>query len=1472
MWKKALFATFLVLLGVSLKAQKFRSFTADKTAYIGELENFLKSETDVNKKDVLEPFMLEVSSVWNSEGISPEEAQQVYAISNTFLKKRVGSFESWKNFFKVITHLENNEKEEMLLAWLQDLAEFSAKNPARFTEDYLSTMFLTFYEYTLFDDGRIKWRAEAGDYKYDFDGEPVFTFEAADIWGYYKNDSTLIEATGGLFYPKRYEFVGQGGIVYFTRVKLTQDTAYAELDRYKIDVRKTDFEADSVKLTTLIFLKEPTLGRFEEKLTSQSGSGGTFPRFASYRTDIAIPDIVPGADYLGGFSMIGNKFYGGSTGDQRAKIKFKYDGKQVISAEADRFLLRLDKIESEEVRVTINMDEDSIFHPKVTMRYLPERKQLSLIRGKEGLAQTPFADSYHNLAMTFEILTWNIDQPLMNIGNMNLGTETPVVFESDQYYRGQRFSALSGLDTENPLFRLKKMADSYGKRDFTIDEIAYFMRMDESNAHIFMMNMSIYGFVKYDLQKREAHFNDKIFEYIQNFKKERDYDVIRFVSNLSQGSNATLSLLNFDMEINGVRAVALSDSQKVGLFPANQKIIVHKDLNFDFDGRITAGRFTYWGELFKFNYDQFRINMENIDSMRFKVESFEKNALGQRTLVNVKTVLQGLTGELLIDEPRNKSGQKLYTEYPIFRSAKDSYVYYDKKDIFNRVYNREEFYVQLEPFEIDSLDNITTQGLQFAGTFVSAGIFPDMDQVLKVQPDYSLGFTTETPPAGLAAYGGKGTFSNTLSLSNQGLRGDGQIDYLNSVAVSDEFFFFPDSTDGLANTYEITAQLTGPETPHVLGSGVGLHWEPYNDVLYTTSKATPFNMYDDVGMITKGTLAHGPSSLRGDAKLEYLNAETTSKDFLFKNRKFSSEKLAFRVRANAEAEWGFGMDNARGEVNFDKEKGDFYLNDPADYFSFPANKYICYMDYAKWEIPAKAVKVEKTGSEASSKMISVHPKQDSLQFVAGNTRFYLENSLLESFEVPNIDVADASIFPDTGYVAIEQNAHMRTLNNATIQANRTTQFHDFYGGIIDIKSRNYYSGEADYEYMDQDGTPWPIRFHEIKVDTSLTTVGKAKVEKEEGFYMSPYFAYFGRVGLQADRKALHFEGSTHIESTCEAVETDWFAFNSIVDPSNIIIDLPEVEADDKTKVLASGIYLAADTIGGYAAFLSKKVSPADKQMFFANGKLFFDESISSYVITTAERLESKEGKGNYLAFNSTNCTMYGEGEMSLGDDKGQLKVNSWGTITYNLANDNMEMDLVLGLDFFFNKDLQEYMAKDINKETVLEGVDLSRPAYTAAVNSELNEKDKRKFNSEISSFGAPSKIPDELKGTIMFAEVHMKWTPEAVSFLSDGKIGVGSFGDFGVNKKVEGYVEIQRKRRGDEIYIYMAPDRSTDYYIEYKRNMMSLYSNEDDFMTIIKELDLDKRRKEEKGKPPFTYTIGTKGKMNRFLNRFEKFE
>ena len=118
----------------------------------------------------------------------------------------------------------------------------------------------------------------------------------------------------------------------------------------------------------------------------------------------------------------------------------------------------------------------------------------------------------------------------------------------------------------------------------------------------------------------------------------------------------------------------------------------------------------------------------------------------------------------------------------------------------------------------------------------------------------------------------------------------------------------------------------------------------------------------------------------------------------------------------------------------------------------------------------------------------------------------------------------------------------------------------------------------------------------------------------------------------------------------------------------------------------------------------------------------------------------------------------------------------------------------------------------------------------------------------------------------------MDWTPESISFLSSGQVGLAGLGEAFVNAKVDGFVEIQRKRKGDEVYIYLDLGKGEELYIDYRRNMMGIYSTNEEFMNVLKEMDIKDRRNEDRGKAPFTYTISTKAKMNRFIRRFESIE
>ena len=1443
----------------------------DRTDYLEQVQNLIEDDRRADKEE-LENLMLEFSKLWRSDSVTAMEATLLYDASDAFLQKRITAYQPWKHLLQVFMYFQFNYQDTTPHALLRDIANLTRQNPSRVARDYISTHYHVLHENSLYYDGRLRWAFE-GTFEYEYNQEPQYVFKDIDLWGKYKNDSTLLEKTSGIYYPRSYKFKGTGGQSFFTRAGLTRDSAYVDLTRYSIDVTKTDFRADSVMLHSQIYPRKPTQGYFEEKLTSQSATKeNSFPRFFSYRNDIVIEDLLPGILFTGSFAMLGSRFYGGGTDTSKATVSLSYKDTVLIKGRANRFLLQTDMLYSENVQFSMYLKGDSIYHPKVTMRYLPSKEQLSVIRVDEGMGQGAFSNTYHNMDMKFDILNWTLGQPLLSIGNLNMGEESPVLFESENYYRTRRYDQLQGFSSTNPLIKLKNIRQKYDRKEVTTKEVAHELRMEERKAHIFLMQMAVYGFVEYNVDKREALLTDKIINYVLNRKGVRDFDVIQFVSRIKQGDNAQLSLEDFSMDIGGIRNIIVSDSQQVGLFPKGGKITMHKGLNFDFDGKISAGLFNFWGKELEFNYEKFRINMTNVDSMRFKVRAFKANDLGIREYKKVRTVLQELTGELLIDKSNNKSGKKYYSEYPIFKSARESYIYYDKANIFDSVYNRENFYVELNPFTIDSLDNIKTEGLYFDGTFTSADIFPQMPQRITVQKDYSLGFNMATPPAGLAAYTGKGTFTDSIFLSNKGLRGKGTIDYHLAKAQSEEFFFFPDSANGLAHTYEIGEKTGAAGHPHVQGDSVKIHWEPYQDQMYASNAGAPLKMYDDIGMKASGTVAYGPGTLTGKGKLEFLNAETQSRNYQFENRKFNSDSLAFKVRANPQSDWAFALDNATAQVDFDKQIGEFTLNGSEEYFRFLKNQYLATMDFARWQIPQKAINVSRKNPGTLSKMISVNPYQDSLRYEAERAKFYLTNNLLEGFGIPEIQVADASIFPDTGYVAIEEKAKMRTLQNAAVTATRSTQYHQFLGANIDIKSRSYYSGSGDYEYLDKDGTPWPIRFHTIEADTSGTTIGKADIAQDEYFYMSPHFSYKGKAYLRADRLELRFRGKTKIETSCPMISTDWFEFESLIDPQNIRIDLPEVDPDDMTKTLANGIYLSADTLAGYAAFLSKEVSANDEQMFFANGQLYYDEPNVSYVIAPVEKQKDSSIAANTLRFYDGDCTLRGMGKMSIGGKQEPIDMAAYGQIDYNLNTDAMKLDIVLALDFLFDKEAQSIIRNNISLESDGDGSDYTRPVFETALQFLLEPKERKEFLGEVRDYGAPEELPKELRHTVLISDLQLEWTPEGRSFLSTGTIGIASLGKEFINRKTEGRFELQRRRRGDEIYMHWDVSPSAEYFWEYKRGMMRVYSSHEAFMDYIKELDIKDRREEQKGLRPFNYTIATESRLRLFLRRMQMIE
>ena len=218
-------------------------------------------------------------------------------------------------------------------------------------------------------------------------------------------------------------------------------------------------------------------------------------------------------------------------------------------------------------------------------------------------------------------LVWNQQTSKLNLRNLNLGSQQAAVFESKQYFRVTRMEEIAGLQQTHLLEELKLASYEFGYQDMPLANLIYALRMPRAQGERFLYEMSIQGFVEFNVDQQTISLNDRLFEYLDNWSGKRDYDVIQFVSRIGKGSNAQISLLNYEMDIAGVSRIAVSDSQQVALYPKGGKITMKEDMDFTFDGVINAGLFNYWGVGYTFDYQEFRVDMPQIDSMVSKSSS-----------------------------------------------------------------------------------------------------------------------------------------------------------------------------------------------------------------------------------------------------------------------------------------------------------------------------------------------------------------------------------------------------------------------------------------------------------------------------------------------------------------------------------------------------------------------------------------------------------------------------------------------------------------------------------------------------------------------------------------------------------------------------------------------------------------------------------------------------------------------------------
>lgn len=1484
-----LFLSFLV---INTYAQDIKEFSQDTTVFIDQFKEFVDKNLSEQDEDSLDSF----KEKWEEAYFSNEIKDRFIGVCNLMIKNKASRDPYFVKYFDLVMAFHRNKDAMKHYDNWEKGIYFIFENqkfPLRTVNEYFKNTKTLIQDSIIYSTYSTSWKVNSLDYKIIIDTTLRFRFNKTNLSCKIKKDSIDIFETSGDFLPLSNLWKGSNGFITWERADYDPDGVKALLSKYTLNLKKSGYTADSVTFINKMYFQEPILGRLSDQVVHiMSTNKAIYPEFNSYQKRFFIKNIYEDINYDGGFSMKGSNLLGSGDKDNEAYLYILRNDSTILTAMAKTFMFKNGRIISNNAQITIYMKQDSIYHPGISFDYTTYTKEVSLSSSERIVSKSPYFDSYHNITMNFDRLLWRTNDTKIYLTKRRGAAIGNGVFTSSNFYNEIAFDKVMMRDQFHPLIAIKNYANKIGSTQFYGADFARFLGYDDYQIKQMLMFLSVDGFIFYDTDEDVAIIKKKLYDFIDARFGKIDFDVINFKSvTEGQTHNGILDLKTFDLDINGVPSIFLSDSQNVAIYPKHNHIVMKKNRDFSFAGVVKAGLFTFYGDKFYFNYDTFKISLSNINSLEIKVPTTEYDMYNNPILALIQNKIEIITGDLFIDKPFNKSGRESFPEYPIFKSYDNSFVYYDDPSIYNGIYKRDSFYFELDPFVIDSLDNFSVEGLRFAGKFSSSNIFPTFEDEIYKRPDNSLGFERNTPAEGFPLYEGKGTYYNLIDLSNKGLKGSGTLEYLTSSAETDSVIFFPDSTKIHAKNFTMAQRTSGIEFPSLSSTNIDIKWYPYDDIMYADQTKSPFELFNNNTKLS-GSLAIQPIGLTGNGIMNLDKAELRSNLFNISSNSFQSDSTSFSLKSIDKSDFNFITKNLQGKVDFSKQTGDFKSNDSFTIAKFPKNLYLSYLDRFNWSITKDEIAIESspqidtTASEDVKELaklkddglpgalyMSIHRSQDSLRFASTKAIYRLKDSSINATEVEYIKVADALVFPDKNNVNIGNQAEIKTLQNAELIADAEHRYHKIYNAKINLKGRYNYLGTGDYDYIDENKDKQIIHFTEIFADTTKHTIAKGKIARTDNFTLSPVYHYQGNVQLNASRKFLTFKGGVKIAHNCPRKGTHYAVFNSEINPDSIYIPVSAETKSINGRGLFAASFITKDSSHIYSRFLDQRRDPNDVALVRATGFLYYNKNANKYVITEAAKHLDKDTIGSLVSLQSDMCLQHEEGKVNLGIDIGQIKLSPAGSVNHLLDKNEIKLELVLPIDFFFSGPALDTLAKDIQSIRGMGAMSITSEFFKKNLHELVGPKDYNEFNNQIMLYANEAKLPVSTQHTLILGKVKLKWFTETGSYLNYGQIGIATINNKPVNKYVDGYLQILKRRSGDIMKFYFKLPNNNYYYFSYTRGVMQTISNNEDYMNAIESLKKKQRKqKTPKRTTPYRYIIATNQNMTQFIRNIKLFE
>jgi len=1000
---------------------------------------------------------------------------------------------------------------------------------------------------------------------------------------------------------------------------------------------------------------------------------------------------------------------------------------------------------------------------------------------------------------------------------------------------------LFNFDNTHPtsfLWRLCKK--NKGIREFYIEEIQEAYDFPElSNAKELMVEFTTQGFVNYNPFEGKVYVQDRFFTFVTALHKNKDYDRIRFKSNVNNRPSGIIDLETGVLTIQAVSEVPVSIKNDVTLYPEDKILLVYPNLDMEFNGTTLCGKYGFFGANQKFEYDSYEVQFNKIDSFRYLLDIANVEDTGLY-IHPCKTVLQEFTGVLEIDHPRNKSSKQKTKAFPIIKTTEPAYVYYDK--VKGGLYEREKFYFEVDTFLWNTVLVLKTEKHTFPGVLKSGGVFPDIRETLVLNENEELGFerdTKETYPLNTSA-----TYASYLRLTNQGLFGKGHIRKDDLVFECDSIDFYPDYL--FAHAIQFNNHSSKLTSPNISGSDVRLDWFVNEDWMEIKNRSNQFLVNHTTAL--NGGIEYNMHQYFGYGSIVQDNVVLKSDSIELELQEWQAYKSHMKIypeNASAFFENENVLENTSIDLKYNYNHHRLMNKEDNENHKFKSTllKYNFTYPLFTYEMGTSEIFFEPKesidGEEAGYLNIT-----ESLNPFTGNVKYISPTSIIEMktlevilVDVEGVQIADALIRPSVSELRLLSSGLPEKLTEAHIdlldsegQLNYT-----FQNAEVSIVSGDDYLAKADFVFKNRKGDEQVVSFESLAVNEEGKTYGETLIEESHDFKLDPLMHYIGEVSLDPkENQRMVLNGDIKFTDPCIDESSEWYAYqDSLV---NDIITIQNYGDKKLHEPQAAFVYKATDH-NFRVLMANTEAKDQDVSLLDLQGSLEFADSIQQYTI------DYKKDTYSFAHYSPTECAYELEGFTDLSHHS-LINELSYSRFVYEVNQpDSLVFQTHFGLDLPLPKKALKIFRKDVAKqtksnETTFEDSDLYRSFLYNLIGKDATSKYFRAKRR------GRNYVPTLMQKTVFFTDVDFTWNTETKYFEHRLSLEINQIEGKKIDRIIDGYIRYRPGKKGDQWYIYMQLEESDYYYFEIDNDVIYTYSSNQKYVQTIqnKKKDLKKKK------------------------------